>query len=49
MLTRVSAPGPSTVVFTLKYAYAPFLQRLTRGVLVVSHDGPAVPLGRPGH
>jgi peptide/nickel transport system substrate-binding protein len=33
MLTGVTAPDPSTVVFTLKYAYAPFLQRLTLGIV----------------
>ncbi|GIF37922.1 ABC transporter substrate-binding protein [Actinoplanes xinjiangensis] len=33
MLTAVTAPDPSTVVFTLKYAYAPFLQRLTLGIV----------------
>ncbi len=33
MLASVTAPDPSTVVFTLRYAYAPFLQRLTLGVV----------------
>ena len=33
MLTGVSAPDSSTVVFSLKYAYAPFLQRLTLGIV----------------
>jgi peptide/nickel transport system substrate-binding protein len=33
MLASVAAPDPSTVVFTLKYAYAPFLQRLTLGIV----------------
>ncbi|MEV6347126.1 ABC transporter substrate-binding protein [Actinoplanes sp. NPDC051851] len=33
MLAKVEAPDPSTVVFTLKYAYAPFLQRLTLGIV----------------
>ncbi|AGZ41082.1 ABC transporter substrate-binding protein [Actinoplanes friuliensis] len=33
MLTSVTAPDPATVVFTLRYAYAPFLQRLTLGVV----------------
>lgn len=33
MLASVQAPDPATVVFTLKYAYAPFLQRLTLGVV----------------
>ncbi|MEV4276386.1 ABC transporter substrate-binding protein [Actinoplanes xinjiangensis] len=33
MLTAVTAPDTSTVVFTLKYAYAPFLQRLTLGIV----------------
>ncbi|BEL07155.1 ABC transporter substrate-binding protein [Actinoplanes sichuanensis] len=33
MLTGVTATDPSTVVFTLKYAYAPFLQRLTLGIV----------------
>jgi peptide/nickel transport system substrate-binding protein len=33
MLTGVTAPDPSTVVFALKYAYAPFLQRLTLGIV----------------
>ncbi|WP_433795782.1 ABC transporter substrate-binding protein [Actinoplanes sp. CA-252034] len=33
MLTGVTAPDPSTVVFTLRYAYAPFLQRLTLGIV----------------
>ncbi|GLZ01578.1 ABC transporter substrate-binding protein [Actinoplanes sp. NBRC 103695] len=33
MLTKVEATDASTVVFTLKYAYAPFLQRLTLGIV----------------
>ena len=33
MLTAVTAPDPATVVFSLKYAYAPFLQRLTLGIV----------------
>ncbi|WP_433222338.1 ABC transporter substrate-binding protein [Dactylosporangium sp. CS-047395] len=33
MLDTVSAPDPSTVVFALKYAYAPFVQRLTLGIV----------------
>lgn len=33
MLAGVTAPDPSTVHFTLKYAYAPFLQRLTLGIV----------------
>jgi peptide/nickel transport system substrate-binding protein len=33
MLAGVSASDPATVVFTLKYAYAPFLQRLTLGIV----------------
>ncbi len=33
MLTTVTAPDPATVVFTLRYAYAPFLQRLTLGIV----------------
>ncbi|MGW4501852.1 ABC transporter substrate-binding protein [Micromonospora sp. NPDC004336] len=33
MLASVAAPDPSTVVFTLRYAYAPFLQRLALGVV----------------
>lgn len=33
MLTAVTAPDPATAVFTLKYAYAPFLQRLTLGIV----------------
>ncbi|MGK5674656.1 ABC transporter substrate-binding protein [Micromonospora sp. URMC 106] len=33
MLASVTAPDPSTVVFTLRYAYAPFLQRLTLGIV----------------
>jgi ABC-type transport system substrate-binding protein len=33
MLATVTAPDPATVVFSLKYAYAPFLQRLTLGVV----------------
>ncbi|TDB79681.1 ABC transporter substrate-binding protein [Micromonospora sp. KC721] len=33
MLASVAAPDPSTVVFRLKYAYAPFLQRLTLGIV----------------
>lgn len=33
MLAAVTAPDPATVVFTLKYAYAPFLQRLTLGIV----------------
>ncbi|MFG3690336.1 ABC transporter substrate-binding protein [Micromonospora sp. NPDC047740] len=33
MLASVAAPDPSTVVFTLKYAYAPFLQRLALGIV----------------
>jgi peptide/nickel transport system substrate-binding protein len=35
MLAEVTAPDRSTVVFTLKYAYAPFLQRLTVGIVPV--------------
>lgn len=33
MLASVDAPDASTVVFTLRYAYAPFLQRLTLGIV----------------
>ncbi len=33
MLASVAAPDPSTVVFTLEYAYAPFLQRLALGIV----------------
>ncbi|WP_433063799.1 ABC transporter substrate-binding protein [Dactylosporangium sp. CS-033363] len=33
MLESVSAPDPSTVVFALKYAYAPFVQRLALGIV----------------
>lgn len=33
MLDSVQASDPSTVVFTLKYAYAPFLQRLNLGIV----------------
>ncbi|SCL27960.1 peptide/nickel transport system substrate-binding protein [Micromonospora inyonensis] len=33
MLASVAAPDPSTVVFTLRYAYAPFLQRLALGIV----------------
>ncbi|MFC7550032.1 ABC transporter substrate-binding protein [Plantactinospora sp. GCM10030261] len=33
MLASVTAPDPTTVVFTLKYAYAPFPQRLTLGIV----------------
>ncbi|WP_234359287.1 ABC transporter substrate-binding protein [Plantactinospora sp. BC1] len=33
MLASVEAPDPATVVFRLKYAYAPFLQRLTLGIV----------------
>ncbi|WP_433389448.1 ABC transporter substrate-binding protein [Micromonospora sp. KLBMP9576] len=33
MLASVTAPDPSTVVFTLKYAYAPFPQRLALGIV----------------
>ncbi|MBE1486323.1 ABC transporter substrate-binding protein [Plantactinospora soyae] len=33
MLESVEAPDASTVVFRLRYAYAPFLQRLTLGVV----------------
>jgi peptide/nickel transport system substrate-binding protein len=33
MLASVTAADPATVVFTLKYAYAPFLQRLTLGIV----------------
>ncbi|SCG18682.1 peptide/nickel transport system substrate-binding protein [Micromonospora echinofusca] len=33
MLASVAAPDPSTVVFTLKYAYAPFAQRLALGIV----------------
>ena len=33
MLASVTAPDPATVVFTLKYAYAPFLHRLTLGIV----------------
>ncbi|PRY32333.1 peptide/nickel transport system substrate-binding protein [Pseudosporangium ferrugineum] len=33
MLATVTAPDPATVVFTLRHAYAPFLQRLTLGIV----------------
>ncbi|WP_229402321.1 ABC transporter substrate-binding protein [Micromonospora okii] len=33
MLASVDAPDATTVVFTLKYAYAPFLQRLALGIV----------------
>ncbi|MFD6715781.1 4-phytase [Micromonospora sp. TSRI0369] len=33
VLVSVTAPDPATVVFTLKYAYAPFLQRLALGIV----------------
>ncbi|MFC6567637.1 ABC transporter substrate-binding protein [Actinoplanes utahensis] len=33
MLDKVTASGADTVVFTLKYPYTPFLQRLTIGIL----------------
>ncbi|GAA1657492.1 ABC transporter substrate-binding protein [Actinoplanes couchii] len=33
MLDKVEATDASTVVFTLKYAYAPFLQRLVLGIV----------------
>ncbi|MER7416668.1 ABC transporter substrate-binding protein [Micromonospora peucetia] len=33
MLASVTAPDPSTVVFSLKYAYAPFAQRLALGIV----------------
>lgn len=33
MLEAVEAPDPKTVVFRLKYPYAPFLQRLTLGIV----------------
>ena len=33
MLAEVKAAGTDTVVFTLEYAYAPFLQRLTLGII----------------
>ncbi|MEU0155858.1 ABC transporter substrate-binding protein [Micromonospora fulviviridis] len=33
MLTSVTAPDPATSVFTLRYAYAPFLQRLALGIV----------------
>nr|QLJ98413.1 ABC transporter substrate-binding protein [Micromonospora carbonacea] len=33
MLASVTAPDASTVVFTLRYAYAPFLQRLALGIV----------------
>ncbi|WP_240638543.1 ABC transporter substrate-binding protein [Micromonospora aurantiaca] len=33
MLASVAAPDPATVVFTLKHPYAPFLQRLTLGIV----------------
>ncbi|GAA2709730.1 ABC transporter substrate-binding protein [Micromonospora olivasterospora] len=33
MLSAVAAPDTTTVVFTLKYAYAPFLQRLALGIV----------------
>ncbi|MEH0970316.1 ABC transporter substrate-binding protein [Micromonospora sp. CPCC 205546] len=33
MLDSVTAPDPSTVVFGLKYAYAPFPQRLALGIV----------------
>ncbi|MFG3697704.1 ABC transporter substrate-binding protein [Micromonospora sp. NPDC047620] len=33
MLASVTAPDPSTVVFSLKYAYAPFPQRLALGIV----------------
>jgi peptide/nickel transport system substrate-binding protein len=33
MLAAVEAPDPTTVVFRLRYPYAPFLQRLTLGIV----------------
>ncbi|WP_033341474.1 ABC transporter substrate-binding protein [Catenuloplanes japonicus] len=33
MIDRVEAPDATTVTFTLKYAYAPFLQRLVLGIV----------------
>ena len=33
MLASIAAPDPSTVVFSLKYAYAPFSQRLALGIV----------------
>jgi peptide/nickel transport system substrate-binding protein len=33
MLASVAAPDPATVVFTLRYPYAPFLQRLALGIV----------------
>lgn len=33
MLASVTAPDPTTVVFALKYAYAPFVQRLALGIV----------------
>ncbi|WP_425565475.1 ABC transporter substrate-binding protein [Pilimelia columellifera] len=33
MLAAVEAPDPATVVFRLKHPYAPFLQRLTLGIV----------------
>ncbi|MEV6692050.1 ABC transporter substrate-binding protein [Micromonospora sp. NPDC051196] len=33
MLASVAAPDDATVVFTLRYAYVPFLQRLTLGIV----------------
>lgn len=33
MVESVTAPDPATVVFRLRYAYAPFVQRLTLGVV----------------
>lgn len=33
MVAAITAPDTSTVVFRLKYAYAPFLQRLTLGIV----------------
>ncbi|MFG2060890.1 ABC transporter substrate-binding protein [Micromonospora sp. NPDC048871] len=33
MLASVAAPDDTTVIFTLRYAYAPFLQRLTLGIV----------------
>ncbi|MFD6752482.1 ABC transporter substrate-binding protein [Micromonospora gifhornensis] len=40
MLASVTAPDDTTVVFTLRYAYAPFLQRLTLGIVpAAAFDG----------
>lgn len=43
MLDVVEAPDASTMVFRLKYAYAPFLRRLALGIV------PAKALAGPGH